>query len=267
MPAAMPRSGAAVHMEERKVRPCHLNAARRGRTRRMRHPNISGRVQSDSTSTDSCTDACEAKFSMIVTLGNSFGEKYLLWIEEDNPKAKQSLKRQMDNLVIQLEEFGITYTEKYQQNKAYWAEKSSRHVGSENIQPVENNLLPSALAAADPYFYTGYAHDCWWILTCFEWNDDGIQLGENESGTRNVSLVSDHSWSEGFYKVTGSGLHVDFNFLSKLKHGSTIKQTVSGSDSATFFYTTVHTAGIGQTYSNPQGSWHYSIQYSVTNII
>ncbi len=200
-------------------------------------------------------------------LGDAFGEKYLLWIEEDNPKAKQGLKRQMDNLVGQLEEFGITYTEKYQQNKAYWAEKSSRHVGSESIQPVENNLLPSALAAADPFFYIGYAHDCWWILTCFEWNDDGMQLGENESGTKSVSLVSNHAWSEGFYKVTGSGLHVDFNFLSKLKHGSTIKQTVSGSDGATFFYDSVHAEGIGQTYSNPQSSWHYSIQYSVTNII
>ena len=35
----------------------------------MRCPNISGRVQSGLTSTSSCTAACEAKFSLIVTLG------------------------------------------------------------------------------------------------------------------------------------------------------------------------------------------------------
>ena len=35
----------------------------------MRCPNISGRAQSDSTSTNFCTAACEAKFSIIVTLG------------------------------------------------------------------------------------------------------------------------------------------------------------------------------------------------------
>ena len=34
----------------------------------MRCPNISGRVQSGLTSTNSCTAACEAKFSMSVTL-------------------------------------------------------------------------------------------------------------------------------------------------------------------------------------------------------
>lgn len=132
---------------------------------------------------------------------------------------------------------------------------------------MDNNLLPSAFATADPFFYTGYAYDCWWILTCFEWNGAGIQLGVNQSGTRTVSLLSDHAWSEGFYKVTGSGLHVDFNFVSKLKHGSTVKQIVSGSDGTSFFHDTEHNSGIGQTYSNPEDPWHYSIQYSVTNII
>ena len=34
----------------------------------MRCPNISGRVQSGLISTNSCTAACEAKFSMSVTL-------------------------------------------------------------------------------------------------------------------------------------------------------------------------------------------------------
>ena len=34
----------------------------------MRCPNISGCVQSGLTSTSSCTAACEAKFSLIVTL-------------------------------------------------------------------------------------------------------------------------------------------------------------------------------------------------------
>ncbi|MCE2507312.1 MAG: hypothetical protein J4F36_12775 [Nitrosopumilaceae archaeon] len=104
-------------------------------------------------------------------------------------------------------------------------------------------------------------------MTCFEWNNNGIQLGDGQTGTRTVSLVSDHSWSEGYYKVTGSGLHVDFNFVSKLKHGSAVKQTVVGSDSTSFFQDTTHSAGIGQSYNNPKDPWHYSIQYSVTNII
>ena len=42
---------------------------------------------------------------------------------------------------------------------------------------------------------------------------------------------------------------------------------VVGSDSTSFFQDTTHSAGIGQSYNNPKDPWHYSIQYSVTNII
>lgn len=202
----------------------------------------------------------------IDTLGNAFEKVYLQYLEEDNPKAKSSLKKQMDGFVTQLEEYGITYTEKWKQNKAYWGEKSSKHIGQIDA-PIENNLIPSASAAANPYFYTGYAHDCWVILTCHEWNSNGVQLGENQVGTRSKTLVSNHSWSEGEYKVTGSGLHVYFNFVSKLKSGSTVKQTVVGSDGTSFFFDTEHVATIGQSYSNPQSGWYYEIQYSVTDII
>ena len=127
--------------------------------------------------------------------------------------------------------------------------------------------MPSAYAAADPYFYTGYFHDCWWILACPEWNNAGVQLGEYDVGTRTIGLVSDHSWSEAHYKVTGSGLHVEFNFEAKLKDGSTAKQTVYDSDSAIFFYDTVYTAKATPKYYDSKDSWEYSIQYSVTNII
>ncbi len=200
-------------------------------------------------------------------LGSTFEKKYFKWIDEDNLKTKQGLKKQMDVLVSQLEEFGITYTEKYQQDKAYWAKVSAKHIGQENTMVDEGDFIPSAYAVANPYFYTGYAHDCWWILTCWEWNDNGVQLGENQTGIRNISLVANHAWSEGFYKVTGSGLHVDFNFVSKLKQGSTTKQTVTDSDGTSFFHDAQHNAGIGQSFNNPKNSWKYSIQYSVTNII
>ncbi|MCG8622340.1 MAG: hypothetical protein MJE68_10150, partial [Proteobacteria bacterium] len=46
--------------------PCTALREARGR---VRYPSISGRAQSGLTSTNFCTAACEAKFSMIVTLG------------------------------------------------------------------------------------------------------------------------------------------------------------------------------------------------------
>ena len=174
----------------------------------------------------------------------------------------------MDEYVVQLEEYGITYTEKYLLNKAYWAEKSSAHIGVVNDDvSTGNNILPKAFAYTNPTFYTGYAHNCWWILTCFEWNDNGVQIGENENGIRTKGLISDHDWSEGYYKVTGNNIYVQFNFVAKLKDSSQIYQTVVDSDSAIFFNKKKnHVAGIGETYDNPQDAWHYWIQFAVTNI-
>lgn len=55
----------------------------------------------------------DVRKTKINELGNAFGTEYLKWIEEDNPKAKSMIKKQMDILVLQLEKYGITYTEKY----------------------------------------------------------------------------------------------------------------------------------------------------------
>ncbi len=210
---------------------------------------------------DAQTD--ESLKTKIDRLGNAFGEKYQQWLQEESQSEKQKIRQQMDKLVRSLENYGITYTIKYMDNKSFWAEKSSRH-----LEPsfIENSWLPMADATSNPYFYTGYYHDCWWILACPEWNGSGIQLGENQSGIRTVSLISDHSWSNGHYKVMGSDLHVDFNYVSKLKSYSLVKQTVTGSDTAIFFYSVTHSQSVDDEYDNPKDSWKYSIQYSVSNI-
>jgi len=197
----------------------------------------------------------EDRQQKINKLGNAFEQEYLLWLDEDNQKAKQSLKRQMDNLVEQLEVYSITYTEKYLENKSYWIAQSSKDIGQD-----------VASLTSDPLFYTGYGYGCWWILTCHSWNDLGVQLGENQTGNRLETLSQDYPWTEGWYKVTGSNLAVGFNFISNLKDDSTTKQTVVGSDGTLFFYDSEHNAAVGQSYNNPKDGWHYDIQYSVTDI-
>jgi len=204
----------------------------------------------------STATAEESETSKINKLGNSFERKYLKWIETDNPKAKQNLKKQMDFTVEQLEEYGITYTENYLQNKSYWIEQSSKDIG----QGV-------TLSSTDPLFYAGYGYGCWWILTCSQWDNNPVQLGNGDVGNRLVYLKEDHSWTEGWIKVTGSQLAVEYNFVSKLMDNTTIKQTVSGSDGIIFLYDSIHVKAIGQNYDNPKNGWFYDIQYSVMSIV
>ena len=196
----------------------------------------------------------EEQTTKINKLGNAFEEKYLKWIQTDDPKVKQSLKIQMDSIVEQLEEYGITYTTKYLQNKSYWIEQSSKDIGQITIN------------AANPFFYAGYGYGCWWILTCPQWDDNPVQLGEGDVGNRLVYLKEDHTWTEGWIKVTGSQLAVEYNFVSKLMDETTIKQTISGSDGTIFLYDSIHVKEIGTEFDNPKKDWFYDIQYSITSI-
>ena len=107
--------------------------------------------------------------TQINKLGNAFGEKYQKWIKENSQKEKQRIKQQMDDIVSHLEKYGITYTTKYDKDPSYWAEISSRHLDEKQL---ENTWLSKAYAASAPKFYTGYYHDCWWLLACPEWNDN-----------------------------------------------------------------------------------------------
>ena len=51
----------------------------------MRCQSISGRVQSGLTSTNSCTVACDAKFSMSVTLGHVLEQQVVQPFCKDQP--------------------------------------------------------------------------------------------------------------------------------------------------------------------------------------
>ena len=164
-------------------------------------------------------------------LGTVFEKVYLKYIDEDNPKAKAGLKKAMDNIVKDLEEYGVTYTEKWETDKKYWGEKSSKHIGEAGFTTL-GNLLPVANAYTNPYFYAGAYYECWWILACPTWNNSGVQLGVNQSGTKVVELVEDSDWSEAMFKVTGSGIIVDYNTVSKLKDDSTIKDTQTSFENA-----------------------------------
>ncbi len=208
----------------------------------------------------------DVKEQKINELGNAFGDLYLQYIEEYDPKAKSDLKRQMDVLVKQLEEYGITYTEKWERNKAYWAEKSSEYIDKEIKLSTSGNLLPSAFASADPYFYAGYAYGCWWVLTCHDWNSNAIQLGEGDIGTRTVYLASDYAWSEGAYRVTGSGLAVNFIYSGKLMDNSLTKQSVSDTAYSIFYNKNVVIETFGDRFDYPEEGWNYTIQLRVTNI-
>ena len=57
------------YLEGHKVQTRHSRTLRRCKSWRMQRPNTLERAQSGSASTNSCTAACEAKFSMISTIG------------------------------------------------------------------------------------------------------------------------------------------------------------------------------------------------------
>lgn len=203
----------------------------------------------------------------IERLGDKFEKEYLKYQSEDHPKAKSNHKAKMDVVVRHLEKYGITYTEKWQNNKEYWAQKSSEHLDDDLPLAAQENILPAARTYSDPWFRSGVAYECWWVLTCHEWSSSPAQIAEGSSGIDTVGLEEDCDWSEGAWRVTGGNYVVDFNFISKLKDGSITKNSVNGNDVAHLINNSVSVGSDGDRYTNnPQDDWHYSIQYAITNI-
>ena len=115
--------------------------------------------------------------------------------------------------------------------------------------------------------YAGAAYECWWVLTCHVWSTSPVQIDEGQSKTDTVYMVEDSDWSEAAFKVTGTGMLIDYNFVAKLKEGNTIRDTQVGSDNA-------HLINNAEAYdysddrydSATDGNWKYVTQFAVINI-
>ena len=214
------------------------------------------------------TDDLEQDYEEINRLGE-LGYNIHLRIENTtHAKAKEQLQTQFENVLRQLEHYGVTTIEKAESDP-YWAKRSSQHQNGElnTLTPVANFLLPAAYAVGAPDFQLGYEHDFWYIFSWHQWTGDWITIAEFHSDDDSINLQDDYDWVKAKWKVRGTNILVSHLYDYDLKDGFTTKQSADGTKG------TIHN-GIGSIavismskYSNsPMEGWTITADWTVQSI-
>ena len=207
-------------------------------------------------------------YEKIDKLGKTGYEIHLKIENSTNSRVKEQLSTQFDNVLRQLEYYGITTIEKAESDP-YWAIRSSQHQNGElnYLPPVANFLLPVAYAVDSPDFQLGYEHDFWEIFSWHQWTGDWISIEEFHSDDDSIMLQDDYLWIKAKWQVRATNIVLDHIYDYQLKDGNLVKHSEYDAEN------TLHN-GIGvvrvistDRYNNsPEENWTITVDWTVQAI-
>ena len=217
-------------------------------------------------------DQLERDYERIDELGEQGYNLHLRIDETVNAKARTQLEYQFDNVLRQLEHYGVTTIEKAESDP-YWAVRSSQHQNGEldPPAPIAGFLLPYAYAVDQPDFQLGYEHEFWTYFSWHQWTGDWITIAEDDNDDDSITLQDDYDWINAKWQVRGTNIFVEHTYYYKLKNGSTIMDSdlnYANNPSSTIHngYDRVRIIDVDRYDDSPQEGWKITADWTVQNI-